>query len=301
MDDTRSQSELQSTRDSHSAPQVIHTGIHLSVPVHSESDDSVLSSTSPVSPRLLHSRISNNRNTLNSSLRTHAGSEIRRQHSVNSNLSSENSMDSVNSVNSDGNSESSQLIATQESTSKSDSSSDLSIPDSPSVSSHKSEEPLETSTTECAICLELVDQPPYAILSNCLHRFHESCIQEWFTKKGEPICPCCNGESPVRIVIPDKNLAAYLTEFDPESNNHKKSYILTRNEDNNLRSSIRMPGVNSRQHRYSSRDNRVYPVLRIPNRSVAPLPPLPPNQSSVPELYPSPVIQPRHSGCCTIS
>ena len=42
----------------------------------------------------------------------------------------------------------------------------------------------------CSICMEFLnDSSPIEILSQCKHRFHQICIEQWFRQK--PCCPCC--------------------------------------------------------------------------------------------------------------
>ena len=58
---------------------------------------------------------------------------------------------------------------------------------------------------ECSICLEPLQKDDYSILSNCLHKFHEPCIKEWFLSNKSCVCPLCNIDNPDRIhLIPPK-------------------------------------------------------------------------------------------------
>ena len=43
---------------------------------------------------------------------------------------------------------------------------------------------------ECCICLDYMEND-ISILS-CLHKFHNECIINWFSKKNKSICPICN-------------------------------------------------------------------------------------------------------------
>ena len=168
----------------------------------------------------------------------------------------------------------------------------LSIKDSSDSSSESDIE--ESSLTECAICLEPVSHPPFAILHNCMHRFHESCIKEWFETRGEPICPCCNGYSQYRLIVPNKNQKGLLVEFDPDSIG--LSYQLSESEESVIRSIIPITESSSRQNRYPWRSDRVHPILRL--TTTPPLPPSPPPIS--PRYSPRRFVR-NNTGCCLIS
>ena len=173
----------------------------------------------------------------------------------------------------------------------------LSIKDSSDSSSDSDIE--ESSLTECAICLEPVSHPPFAILHNCMHRFHESCIQEWFKTRGEPICPCCNGYSQYRLIVPNKNQKGLLVEFDP--NSIGLSYQLSDSEESVIRSIIPITESRGRQNRYPRRSDRVHPILRLTTS-----PPLPPSHPPISRAPMSPRYSPRrfvrnNTGCCLIS
>lgn len=43
---------------------------------------------------------------------------------------------------------------------------------------------------ECSICLDEYNYDKITSLL-CLHNFHNKCINNWFQKKGQPICPLC--------------------------------------------------------------------------------------------------------------
>jgi hypothetical protein len=76
---------------------------------------------------------------------------------------------------------------------------------------------------ECSICLESLQKDDYSILGNCLHKFHESCIKEWFMSNKSCICPICNIENPDRIhLIPQtKQLGKPLLTPDKKVTNRK--------------------------------------------------------------------------------
>jgi hypothetical protein len=60
---------------------------------------------------------------------------------------------------------------------------------------------------ECSICLETLQKNNYSILSNCLHKYHEPCIKEWFKKNKSYNCPICNMDNPNRIhLIPIQHI-----------------------------------------------------------------------------------------------
>ena len=49
-------------------------------------------------------------------------------------------------------------------------------------------------TEECPICLEVFQKKGAVLLHPCLHRYHQSCIREWFISKNSPVvatCPEC--------------------------------------------------------------------------------------------------------------
>ena len=63
---------------------------------------------------------------------------------------------------------------------------------------------METQTflnDECAICLDNLGDRDYVILEGCLHKYHKQCINDWFIKKKEKICPICNKISENSIII----------------------------------------------------------------------------------------------------
>ena len=55
---------------------------------------------------------------------------------------------------------------------------------------------------ECSICLEPLNDN-ISILEKCLHKYHESCINEWFSKKKETKCPTCDINSVSRLFLDD--------------------------------------------------------------------------------------------------
>lgn len=59
---------------------------------------------------------------------------------------------------------------------------------------------------ECAICLEKIGSKDYCILENCFHKFHDSCISEWYQTTNNQICPECNTINKNRIVIKVKQI-----------------------------------------------------------------------------------------------
>ena len=52
---------------------------------------------------------------------------------------------------------------------------------------------------ECIICLE--DLKENIVILNCKHRYHYSCIQQWFFKKKSLSCPMCRGESEIVNIL----------------------------------------------------------------------------------------------------
>ena len=43
---------------------------------------------------------------------------------------------------------------------------------------------------ECSICTDVLSEKQIRILK-CSHQFHQTCIDEWFTKSGHFECPIC--------------------------------------------------------------------------------------------------------------
>jgi hypothetical protein len=44
---------------------------------------------------------------------------------------------------------------------------------------------------ECSICMDNAIVGQGAVLTNCGHRFHQNCIEEWFRRSGNRSCPYC--------------------------------------------------------------------------------------------------------------
>lgn len=47
---------------------------------------------------------------------------------------------------------------------------------------------------ECSICLEHLKSKNIIYLSGCKHKFHISCIKEWFKNFDAPECPLCRSQ-----------------------------------------------------------------------------------------------------------
>jgi hypothetical protein len=143
-------------------------------------------------------------------------------------------------------------------------------------------DPYEESYIECAICLQEITHPPYTILENCLHRFHEDCIQEWFQKKGKAICPCCNRESDLRIHVPSPGIGrrGKIIVFDKECPECKESYLITQSQDQALRQFVQTPTTQGRVNINLRRNPRVHPIIEIIQPSQPPLPPNVPLETS---------------------
>jgi len=54
-----------------------------------------------------------------------------------------------------------------------------------------------TTTENCSICLQDLNNKPHTCLSSCKHNFHTKCIIQWF-RSGSPRCPLCN-DTPTQI------------------------------------------------------------------------------------------------------
>ena len=52
----------------------------------------------------------------------------------------------------------------------------------------------EEEEEECSICLENLNHKNIIYLSKCKHKFHISCIKEWFKNMDLPECPLCRSE-----------------------------------------------------------------------------------------------------------
>lgn len=47
---------------------------------------------------------------------------------------------------------------------------------------------------ECSICLQDYKENTNAVMLTCEHKFHKSCIVEWFKKSPEMLCPLCRSD-----------------------------------------------------------------------------------------------------------
>lgn len=55
-----------------------------------------------------------------------------------------------------------------------------------------------TSCQDCAICMDTIQKPGQALVTECNHVFHEKCLRQWANRcnpieKRHPDCPLCRG------------------------------------------------------------------------------------------------------------
>lgn len=77
---------------------------------------------------------------------------------------------------------------------------DQSVIDSfPTFNFRKTDADEEAATTECAVCLSVLEEEEVArLLPNCRHTFHAECIDKWLSSHST--CPICRTEAEPRLL-----------------------------------------------------------------------------------------------------
>ena len=88
---------------------------------------------------------------------------------------------------------------------------------------------------ECPICFEDLKNSEYVILASCLHKYHKSCLDEWFKRVNNKLCPECQTKSS-HYIIKNKKVVNPTKESiiaSPPQQPTRKSGNLVSNRDDN--------------------------------------------------------------------